>query len=226
MSSPLLRGAPIFVDETRSVINAAANAVIALAKQGKLRVLVVSGGATTPLVLRQIALLWTFNHTPTLMVSDERHSEIFGELNVTRLRDSLKSTVLAQARIVSPTYQPDLAESASEWSRELASLPTPNAAILSMADDGHIASLFPGVTSEVVSDSVEICRTSPKPPEERISLSSAYLRKIPHRMAVVVGTNKTASLQAVAAGSELPISDFMPTRWFVDSSAYIGLRHE
>jgi 6-phosphogluconolactonase/glucosamine-6-phosphate isomerase/deaminase len=226
MSSPLLGGAPVFVGEKRAVIHAAASAIIALADQGKLRVLVVSGGATTPLILRRIALSWTLDYTPTLVVSDERHSESSVELNATQLYDSLRSTVLATAQIVSPSYRPDLTESASDWSSKLASLPLPDAAILSMADDGHIASLFPGVASEAVSDSVAICRTSPKPPGERISLSSAYLRKIPHRVAVVVGTNKAGSLQAVAAGSELPISDFSPTRWFVDSSAYRGLHHE
>jgi 6-phosphogluconolactonase/glucosamine-6-phosphate isomerase/deaminase len=157
-----------------------------------------------------------------LVVSDERHSEIPEELNAVELGNSLKSTALADARMVSPTYSPDLVESASDWSSKLASLPSPDAAILSMAEDGHIASLFPGVISEAVSDSVEICRTSPKPPAERISLSATYLRKIPHRIAVVVGTNKAGSLQAIAAGSELPISDFSPTSWFVDFSAYRG----
>ncbi|MEY4401405.1 MAG: hypothetical protein RL072_1270 [Actinomycetota bacterium] len=220
MNVPLLRDAPVFVDEKSAVIHAAAQKILALAIQGELHVLVVSGGSTTPLVIRQVALSWNFNYMPILVVSDERNINVVSEQNAIQLADTLKSTPLAIAPIISPRYNPDLRETARKWSNKLLSIPDPDVALLSMADDGHIASIFPGVISEAVSDSVEICRTSPKPPAERVSLSAAFLRKIPHRIAVVVGPDKASSLRNVAAGKDLPITDFSPTQWLVDSSAY------
>ena len=224
MKVPLLRGAPVFVDEKSAVIQAAAQHILALAIQRELHVLVISGGSTTPLVIQQVALSWNFNYTPTLVLSDERNSNVASEQNAIQLADSLHSTRLADAPIVSPRYDPDLRKSAWKWSNQLLSIPNPDVALLSMADDGHIASIFPGVVSEAVSDSVEICRTSPKPPAERVSLSAAFLRKIPHRIAVVVGPDKANSLRHVAAGKDLPITDFSPTKWLVDSSAYQDLQ--
>jgi 6-phosphogluconolactonase/glucosamine-6-phosphate isomerase/deaminase len=93
-----------------------------------------------------------------------------------------------------------------------------------MADDGHIAGLFPAVSQVPVSDDVIVCEASPKPPRTRISLSNSYLVAIPHRLVTVVGENKLPALNHVANGDELPITLVRPTEWFIESSLWSELR--
>ena len=218
--SSLLLGAPLFVGPSSgATIHAAAQEILAIAKQNGLRVWVISGGATTPLVLKQVAEAWRFDYLPTLVVSDERHSELVEEQNVTQLRDVVKATPFARASIIAPECELDLVTSAHDWSRRLAALPKPDIALLSMAEDGHVAGLFSGVQAESISKSVEICRESPKPPIRRISLTSAFLRMTPHRLMVVIGANKRSSLTSVIEGKNLPIGRISPSGWFVDTAA-------
>jgi 6-phosphogluconolactonase len=218
--SSLLLDAPVFIGPSSdATIHAVAQATLTIAKQSGLRCWVISGGATTPLILKQVAEAWPFDYLPTLIVSDERHSERAEERNVTQLREVITATPLAGASIIAPEYKLDLVTSADDWSRRLAALPKPDLALLSMAEDGHVAGLFSGVDAESVSESVEICRASPKPPARRISLTAAFLRMTPHRFIVAVGSNKAHSLKSVADDKKHPITLVSPNRWFVDTAA-------
>ena len=214
-----LLGAPIVSAVAReSVVRDAANAVRELVVRTAIGSLVVSGGASTPVVLLHVAESWTSNQIPVIIVSDERHTTDVRELNSEQLRTALHGTPLAAAHIVTTATSGDLLTSASEWSDQLAEIAPPSLALVSMADDGHVASIFPMVDVEAVSDAVVVCRASPKPPFERISLSMDYLRGLPHRFVVVIGREKSATLTAVARGADLPISRLAPTCWFVESS--------
>ena len=225
MTSKLL-GAPVTIGDSRdTVVRAAAEKVLRLATETNLQALVVSGGATTPLVLSLIARLWNLDFLPTLVVSDERHSGSDEDRNDLQLREMVTSTRFADCRIESPRYGRDAFESARAWSLRLQSLPRPDVAILSMADDGHIAGLFPTVDQVPVSDVVIVCEASPKPPSTRISLSSSYLKTIPHRLVTVAGENKLSALSHVANGDELPTTLVRPTEWFIESSLWSELRH-
>jgi 6-phosphogluconolactonase len=219
MSSQLL-GAPVFIGpSSASTIHAVAQEILAISKQNGLQVWIISGGVTTPLVLKQVAEAWSFDYLPTLVVSDERHSELAEEQNVTQLREVIESTPFERASIIAPECKLDLVASAHDWSRRLAALPKPDIALLSMAEDGHVAGLFSGIQAESISKSVEICRASPKPPACRISLTSAFLRKTPHRLIVAIGENKARSVKSVTEGVNIPIEHISPSRWFVDAAA-------
>lgn len=216
-------GAPATIGATREdVLREVADAVIALSTLTRIDSFVISGGASTPAVLRLVAQRWRANHTPSIIVSDERHCDDPAEHNAEQLHAALAGTSLAPARIIAPRTGGDLISDAREWSRKLEIVTPPSLAIVSMADDGHIASLFPDVDATPVSASVVVCHASPKPPPQRVSLSSAYLQAVQHRFAIVIGAEKSAVLSSVTRGADLPIAQFAPTRWFVESSANLG----
>ena len=216
-------GAPVTIGLTRDdVVREVADAVINLSAEIRVDSFVISGGASTPAVLRLVARRWRAGHTPSIIVSDERHCDDMTEHNAEQLRAALANTALVSAPIIAPPSSSDLISAAREWSRRLEQIATPSLAIMSMADDGHIASLFPSVEVTTVSGSVVVCHASPKPPPQRVSLSSTYLRGIEHRFAVVIGAEKSAVLSSVAKGADLPVALLKPTRWFVESSANLG----
>ncbi len=216
-------GAPVTIGATRDdVVQEVADAVLNLSAQMHIDSFVISGGASTPAVLRLVAQSWRDNHTPSIIVSDERHCDDPAELNAEQLHAVLAGSPLALAPIIAPPSGGDLISAAREWSHRLEQIAAPSLAIVSIADDGHIASLFPSVEATPVSASVVVCHASPKPPPQRVSLSSSYLQAVQHRFAIVIGAEKSAVLSSVAKGADLPVARFVPTRWFVESAANLG----
>jgi 6-phosphogluconolactonase len=86
-----------------------------------------------------------------------------------------------------------------------------DAVILSMGEDGHIASLFPGHSEQLNSmDSAISVDNSPKPPAVRVSIGLARLAKACAIYIFALGEGKREPLVALLAGSaaasEGPIS--------------------
>lgn len=215
--------APATIGATREdVIREVTDAIVGLSARTRVDSFVISGGASTPAVLRLVAQRWCAGHLPNIIVSDERHCDDPAEHNAEQLRTVLAGTSLSPAPIIAPPTGSDLISDAREWSHRLEQITAPSLAIVSMAEDGHIASLFPTVKATSVSTSVVVCHTSPKPPPQRISLSSAYLRRIEHRFVIIIGTGKSTALSRVVRGADLPVARVAPTRWFVESSANLG----
>ena len=75
-----------------------------------------------------------------------------------------------------------------------------DAVVLSMGEDGHIASLFPGVFDpEVATEAISV-HNSPKLPPLRVSLSLVRLAKAKHIFVFALGIGKAAALQQIASG--------------------------
>ena len=73
--------------------------------------------------------------------------------------------------------------------------------LISMGDDGHIASLFPNGTENSENDRRVVATTSPRPPHERISLSPWVLRSSQRIILPVFGEGKQALFdQAIQQG--------------------------
>jgi len=176
--------------------------------------LVISGGATTPLILQRVAANWKKRWMPTLLLSDERHTQVADDRNDEAIRRVLRDTPFVNACIISPPANVDLVNAANSWAELVASLRPATVALVSMADDGHVAGLFAGCRYESVGDAVVVTRESPKPPLQRISLSNAFLRAIPHRIAVVIGVHKAHTLSSINDAAEAPIVRLRPTKWF------------
>jgi len=186
--------------------------------------LVISGGATTPLILQHVAAHWQESWLPTLLLSDERHTQMANERNDDAIRHLLRETPFAHARIVSPRANVDIVTAANVWAESIASLRPAVVALVSMADDGHVAGLFAGCHYESIGDAVVVTRESPKPPLQRISLSNAFLRAVPHRIAVVIGAQKARMLSSINDAAEAPITRLRPTEWFVDDRLALAIR--
>lgn len=92
-------------------------------------------------------------------------------------------------------------------------------AFLGVGEDGHTASLFPGNIALQDSHSVVPVHNSPKPPNERVSLSLDLLRKIPCRLVLAGGTGKAAIISRIKSGETLPINSLGDIHWFVDETA-------
>ena len=88
---------------------------------------------------------------------------------------------------------------AAELSIELGKHPF-DAVVLSMGEDGHIASLFPGIFDPEVATPAIAVHNSPKLPPLRVSISLARLAQAKHIYIFALGTGKTAALQNILTG--------------------------
>lgn len=225
-----LAGAPVYVGASReAVLEAAASAVMRIpavhdVERNSAEIpIVVSGGASTPALARVLADKWQSSISASFIVSDERWSTDPRLNNAHELASHLVGSAFSSAQILAPRMQSDIESSALMWSRALAACSLPIVALLSMGDDGHVASLFADCRIDAVSTNVAICRESPKPPPTRISLSAGYLRRIPERFVVAIGAGKRDTLLAIQSGHKRPVTEISPTRWFIDVAAAKGL---
>ena len=88
---------------------------------------------------------------------------------------------------------------AAELSLELGKQPF-DAVVLSMGEDGHIASLFPHTFDPEFSGPALAVHNSPKLPPLRVSLSLSRLANSLHIYIFALGEGKTAALQSIATG--------------------------
>jgi len=77
--------------------------------------------------------------------------------------------------------------------------------LLGMGEDGHIASLFPGMENQAFESVVRV-RNAPKEPKERISLDYDSLNNSRRVIIVISGNNKRKAVASWLAGDDLPIS--------------------
>jgi 6-phosphogluconolactonase len=75
-----------------------------------------------------------------------------------------------------------------------------DAVVLSMGEDGHIASLFPGLFDPEVATAALAVHNSPKSPPLRVSISLARLANARHIFVFALGAGKSAALQNIKAG--------------------------
>ena len=176
--------------------------------------LVVSGGRTPATFLRELAsrdLDWS---KVCVTVADERRVSVDDSASNRRLvRDAWAGAPASRATLVDiAATAPD---AAARWSQALARIPRPYAAVvLGMGDDGHIASLFPGMPGLAaaldLSQSARVVEgVAPVEPTARLSLTLPALLDTDLLVLHVTGAAKLATLQrAGEAGSPLD----MPVR--------------
>ncbi len=75
-----------------------------------------------------------------------------------------------------------------------------DAVVLSMGEDGHIASLFPGLFDPEVATAAIAVHNSPKLPPLRVSISLARLANARAIFVFALGEGKSAALQNIEAG--------------------------
>ncbi|MDP2713302.1 6-phosphogluconolactonase [Rheinheimera sp.] len=180
--------------------------------------LVVSGGKTPQALftaLSQVDLAWD---KVTVLLADDRWLD-------DRQNDSnerLVKAVLLQHNAKAAKFISLYADTASAFDGvaqvlpRIAGLPTFDAVILGMGEDGHTASLFPcsaQIQAGLAADAPAVLAVQPETaPYERISLSLPRLLNSRHLFLHLVGANKLAVLNKAMAGQDVPA---MPIRAFL-----------
>ena len=153
------------------------------------------------------------HHIVNIWFSDERFVEFESEdRNDTTLKSAFEKSheFLAFFRSLPPS-EATLSESADGYDSVLKSeIGTHNfdAVVLSMGEDGHIASCFPGDDAVLQSplDATAV-RNSPKPPAERVSITLSRLGMSQLTYIFALGEGKSSALRDTLAGaSSMPIT--------------------
>jgi 6-phosphogluconolactonase len=98
-----------------------------------------------------------------------------------------------------------LLEARVEYENTLKKIDKFDVVLLSMGEDGHIASLFPNhIYPE--EQMVVVERSSPKPPKERISMSYQQLNKSHYIFKLIIGESKQKAVTLLGQNVNLPIA--------------------
>ncbi len=95
--------------------------------------------------------------------------------------------------------------------------------LLGMGEDGHTASLFPGLNwQDVKADQLtQAVHGAPKPPPERISLTAAALQQCHQMLVLITGESKRDAVKQWQQGSRLPVvelSDIDQASVYIEAS--------
>lgn len=124
-------------------------------------------------------------------------------------------------------------EMASEWYADQISKHCPTGfdlVLLSIGEDGHVASLFPGSKGLTTTDTVAMAIIdSPKPPPERITLTRTALAATRNMWFLAAGVEKAKAVAGVLtqADRRLPatqVAELVESKWFVDHQAAEALK--
>lgn len=197
----------------------------------------VLAGGSTPLAAYRVikadyrdALDWT---KVTLLVGDERLGPLDGPDN--NWQHITKALGNIPAQKLRPKSNLSAEQAAEEYEQQLNVLPKlPNGlprfdlVWLGMGEDGHTLSLFPAHTSLLPSANLVIpVHDSPKPPNDRISLSLRALQGVQTAMILASGADKHTAVSAALRGGHSPIAlalSIIETHdgkatWFLDHDA-------
>lgn len=174
-------------------------------------VLAICGGRSVALVLQHLRI----EHATTVIATDER----WVPFDSPDRNDQLLCRHFGESSVVRLPYTDDLAGDAKTWSSNLWNIGTPDVVLLSMADDGHVASLFPRHDTLHSFAPIVIEQNSPKPPLVRVSFSIATIRCIPNRLIMAIGSEKAPMIDQVRQGHDVPATRIKPTRWYLDNAA-------
>lgn len=180
--------------------------------------LVVSGGRTPQALFQALAATPLSWEKVTILLADDRYLPIDSEQSNERLvKATLLQNYAAKAKFISLYAEADNAFAAvPEILPRVAGLPTFDAVILGMGEDGHTASLFPcsaQLAAGLHDDAPAVLAAEPtSAPFQRISLSKARLLNSRHIFLHLVGENKFPVLQQALADTDpmqMPIRAFL-----------------
>jgi 6-phosphogluconolactonase len=171
--------------------------------------LVVSGGRTPTALfnaLSEAELAW---ENVTILLADERFVPVnAADSNERLVKANLLKANATTAAFISLYADAETAEaSISTVLPRIAPLPTFDAVILGMGEDGHTASLFPcsaELVAGLAAEAPAVLAVNPTTaPHQRISLSLPRLLNTEHLFIHLVGPDKLAVLKKAQAGTEV-----------------------
>lgn len=189
----------------------------AISQRGE-AILVVSGGRTPQALFQQLSqadLAWD---KVTITLADDRWlADDHADSNERLVKASLLQNRAANAKFISLYAKADSAfTGVTEVLPRIAGLPTFDAVILGMGEDGHTASLFPcseQINDGLAADAPAVLAVKPSTaPYERISLSKTRLENTRHLFLHLVGAGKKTVFDQAMADNDVKS---MPIRAFL-----------
>ncbi|HRB77822.1 MAG TPA: 6-phosphogluconolactonase, partial [Nitrosomonas sp.] len=173
--------------------------------------LVVPGGSTPRHYLPALAkcpLPW---ERVTITLSDERWVDVNDEQsNENLVKKCLLENLPASAPFISlKTHHNNPFTAIKEINQRLNKIPLPlNLTVLGLGEDGHIASLFPGMHFDLLSTQHCVAVAPPIAPSPRVSLSLSMIAKSNHIALIVASKAKQDLLDQLhdEAHNNLPIT--------------------
>ena len=165
----------------------------------------LTGGRAGSQITSQLISRWHAQQPLRLWFSDER----FLPLGDDGRNDSVAlAAVQSQAHslievesALGPQAGATVRESAEDYAARLVGHGLPQAAVVSIGPDGHVASLFPGRAALLDTRTTVVAVTdSPKPPPARITWTMPLLQSCPRILLVAVGADKTDVVSRVLDG--------------------------
>ncbi len=180
--------------------------------------LVVSGGRTPQALFQQLAQTELDWSKVTITLADDRFlPDSEQDSNERLVKASLLQHKAAAARFISLYAEAaSAAEAIPTLLSRVADLPTFDAVILGMGEDGHTASLFPcsaQIKAGLAADAADLLAVQPTTaPYQRISFSKVRLLNSRALFLHLVGESKLTVLNAAVAGTDelaMPIRAFI-----------------
>ena len=207
---------------THDILNAASAAI---ARSGQFHI-VLAGGTTPKQVYAQLAQVnsdWSKWH---VYLGDER---------CLPADDPERNSVMAQEHLLqhvpileSNTHfmQTELGakEAAERYQGIVDGVDSFDMVLLGMGEDGHTASLFPGHNNHPA-ERVHAVANSPKPPSDRVSLSSACLSNNVHLLIFITGKSKHERIVDWISGVNMPVTSISSNQSaavYCDHAAWLG----
>ena len=97
--------------------------------------------------------------------------------------------------------------------------PTLDVVLLGMGEDGHTASLFPGLSAVEERERKVLAVVGPKPPPWRLTLTLPVLNGARQVLFAVAGAGKRDAARRVFAGEDLPAARVKNAVWIMDKAA-------
>ncbi len=174
------------------------------------RTLLLPGGSTPEPLLRALAAQavdW-----PALLVSPSDERWVAADAAASNLR--LLHAALPQARLLDPRQGATPEVAAQAWGTQLAARLPLSAVLLGMGDDGHVASLFPGMPGITAAldpalPPMALCGLAAQEPRQRLTPNLSMLLASRWLGLLVFGEAKRALLEQVLAApqdSALPVA--------------------
>lgn len=187
--------------------------------------LVLAGGQTPQAVYAQLASAhadwqywhWYFGDERCLPVGDAGRND-------TAIRQAWLDRIDAPpANIHAIPAELGADTAARQYAASLAAIGEFDLVLLGLGEDGHIASLFPGMHVDANAEVLAV-HNAPKPPPERVTLSAARLSHAQQVLFLVTGANKRTAVRSWRAGADIPARAISgQVQVLLDSEAALGM---